>query len=875
MSLNITFDGYAYDKDSSIGNADIYYQAYFYNNGTSSSTSKWNDVRLIENSGYWNFNLGDSDFLGQTGVVLSGSKLVVVFWKGAADRTADCGVLTEWGAFELNITSASFYTSDIQTKTNIIPNLIWYDNIPTHGYVNTNYSVINNSTDIHLWNFDGILSTGSVTMYHWYTRYNQVINNVNRIETTDYTWGDGESSLGVAGTINGGHSYDAAGTYTIDIEVHDYCGGSSSDSTEVDIYWHAPSPNISRCTNLGATQGNTIYPPDTKVFFKYVGTDIDNTITSIEWTIHDSGVYGNTDTIITTSKDSIIAHSEGDGTAWDGHLATSGAFTNPGTHVVELKVYWYDGYETKVVSYSENFNQLTFNGPPVANLVCNEAQSNHVAIPSTVVTFAYTGTNPDGRLTGIDWTIDDGTTDTIINNSPYDTVINHTEGLGGSWYGNLSTIGAFSNPGNHLISIKVHWNDGWENLEVNYSENITQGVFSGPILSLDQVPSKATVASGVTFVNTSTNTDRVGLDLFDNEEYKWVWADGFLVESELDKPYSYQFTKVPTSVECIVYLYADWSDGWDSKTSWIDVPVVFDTSVTITPEDCYYSISIIGTSSDGSATSYNWTVSSGVSEEGPWDIVWESPTGLEQQQKTLCFSATGWYKVTGYVHGTGSTSSAYDTLLITETCPDSAAVYNIWNGTGILDIGTDWLRLGAGEETTVSKYRGTNGLDVVYSGHTNIVEFVRTTDSNINDYDFLSFWINTREYHKRSDIFIRLFSSNFTYGSELHLSHYVDLSDTDHWTRAMIPISRFNLKAQFAELGWPTLINMLHFRTKGHISFWLDNVALSMGALITVPVCAPIMETTDLGGLTMNTTNVGEVPMIAANIRSFPKPINI
>jgi len=888
MSLNITLDGYAYDTDVSLGNSDIYYQAYFYNNSTSSSSSKWNDVRVIESSGYWNCNLGDSDFLGQTGVVLAGSKVVLVFWKGDPDRTADCGVLTEWGAFELDITSASFYTNDIQTKVNIAPNLVWANNIPAHGYVNTTYTISNSSTDVHEWNFTGILSPGSVTMNHWYTRYGQDINSVNRIEYTDYVWGDSESSLGLTGTTNGTHSYDTAGTYTIDIEVFDYCGGSITDSVEVDMYWHIPAPNITRCTEVGATQGNTIYPPDTEVFFKYVGTDVDDTITSIDWIIHDSGAYGNTDTIVTVSRDDIIAHTAGEGTSWDGHVATPGAFTNPGTRNVSMVVHWYDGYQSQTVTYNENFTQSTFSGPPVANLICNEATGNNVPIPSTLVSFDYTGTNPDSRITGIDWNINDDATDTVITNVPYNTTVHHTEGLGGSWYGSLSTPGAFSNSGSHSIAIKVHWNDGWADREVNYSENITQGLFSGPVLSMDQVPPKAVVASGVTFVNTSTNIDRVGLSLPDHEEYKWVWADKFLVESELDKPYEYEFTKVPTSAQCIVYLYADWSDGWSHKTSWIDETVVFDTTVTVTPEDCYYSINIIGTSSDGSATSYNWTVSSGISETGPWDVVWESPTDIDQQQKTLCFSATGWYKVTGYVNGTGATTSDYETLLITETCPDSAAIYNIWNGTGILDIEVDWQRTGAGVETTASKYRGTNGLDVIYDKADSVVEFTRTTDSDINDYDFLSFWINIREWDSKKDVYIKLFSSNYTYGTTLGLSNYINTSNINTWTRVMIPLSRFNLKAQFAELGWPTLINSLTFETKGNIDYWLDNVALSMGSLVTVPVCPPDMEIADIGDLTMTAQNIGTVPMVATEppgiepitpdvsvISPFPKPINI
>ena len=877
MALNISFDGYSYDSTNTLGNSNIHYQALFYPSTTASSPSKWGPVQLIEASGYYSCNLGDALWLSQEGTALTGAKVIIVFWRGAADRNADCSLVTQWGATEITLTSASFYTNNVQIKTNILPTLNWSHNIPVHGYTNTNYSITNNSDDEHSWDFNGVI------MHHWYSRFGHVINANNIIDSTDYEWGNGESELDVFGTTNTSYQWSTAGAYDITITIRDACGDEVAEVEPVNIYRHAPVLNITRCTEAGATQGNTVYPPDTKVFFKYAGTDIDSAITSIEWRVNDA-----IDTVITKNDStSIVAHTEGEGTSWIAHAATPGAFTDPGTHVVEIMVNWYDGYESQTVSYSENFSQLTYSTAPSANLICNEATANNVAIPSTIVTFDYTGSNPDDRIIGIDWTINDDT-DTVVTNVSYDTTVYHTEGVGGSWFGNLATIGAFSTYGIHSIDVKVHWNDGWDDKEVNYSENITQGVFSGPTLSMDQVPPKAVMASGVTFVNTSINTDRVGLGQYQQDEYEWVWTDKTLTETESDKPYEYQFTKVPTTTECVVYLYAEWSDGFVQQTSWIDEPVIFDTTVIVTPEDCYYNINVIGTSSDGSATSYNWTVSSGISETGPWDVVWESPTGIDQQQKTLCFSATSWYKVTGYVNGTGASTSDYETLLITEVCPDSVAVYNIWNGTGILDLDLDWDRSGAGVETEVSRYRGTNGLDVVYSKTEDEILFTRSIDSDINDYDFLSFWINIRKWNTKKDIYIKLFSSNYTYGQKIGLSSYVSTSNIKTWTRVMIPISRFNLKAQFAELGWPTLINSLIFQLKGDIDFWLDNVALSMGSLITVPVCPPDMEAADIGDLTMTAQDIGQVPMVAVTspgivpitpnisvISPFPKPINI
>ena len=77
MALNVTFDGYSYFGDNSISNSNVSYQAYFYKVNSGSSTSAWNTVRTVESTGYWNVNLGDGDWLGQTGVASSGDIVIL------------------------------------------------------------------------------------------------------------------------------------------------------------------------------------------------------------------------------------------------------------------------------------------------------------------------------------------------------------------------------------------------------------------------------------------------------------------------------------------------------------------------------------------------------------------------------------------------------------------------------------------------------------------------------------------------------------------------------------------------------------------------------------------------------------------------------
>lgn len=742
MALNITIDGFAYDKDAILGDSTTYYQAYFFNNGTASSPSKWSPLMTLEPTGYYNLNLGDGGWLGQEGTALNGSKVVTVFWKGDPDRTKDCGALTEWGAFETTLDGSSTYSNDAQTMDNIPPDLHYTTDIPGHPYVDTNYTIFNTSEDEHSWDFNG------VTMNHWYLRYGQVINGPNVIDYTDYYWGDGNTSLNQGSTTDGIHSYDTAGSYEAVVEVFDTCVASASGTLSFDVYWHEPVPNIEM------VPANPL--PNEPVSFNYTGTDVDNRITSIEWIIEDDGAYGTTNTSTTVGRDDNVPHADGEGTDWYNQAKTSGAFTNPGTHTV---------------------------------------------------------------------------------------------------------------------SIVIHWNDGFNDQTINYSENFTQGRFDGPDLEFTQFPAQAAVGTDVTFTNTSTNVDRVGLGIPDHEEYFWNWDDNGTTDSVQDVSYTYQFTKIPNDAGCMVELCADWSDGWDTMYTCLEKAVTFKTTVSITPVDCYYTIRVIGTSDDGTTDAYSWTVSSGTSSSGTFDEIWSSPTGMDQQEKTLCFSATGWYKIQGYVYGTGATTTDFQTIHIDETCPDYGSVYTIWNGTGALDIGSDWVHIGKGVESPSAVYQGTNGMLVTGSTAGDSITFQRhgNIEMNMNDYDFLSFWINLKSWQARRDVTVKLYSTlDPTNGRALDLSNYLNLNQLNTWQRVMIPLQRFRVKADKAQVGWPTHVNQLEFYIEGQNNFWMDDVALVMGELVTLPVCSPDMETTQVG------YNPKPNPLTVTSCATpYPAPINI
>ena len=104
--------------------------------------------------------------------------------------------------------------------------------------------------------------------------------------------------------------------------------------------------------------------------------------------------------------------------------------------------------------------------------------------PVTPIYFKYTGTNPDSTIVSINWVISDsgsyGSTTTTYLTSDTTEVVSHTEGLGTSWNDHTATPGAFTNPGTHVVTVTIVWNDGFQDQTITYSESFTQERFDVP-----------------------------------------------------------------------------------------------------------------------------------------------------------------------------------------------------------------------------------------------------------------------------------------------------------------------------------------------------------------------------------------------------------
>ncbi|HLD90944.1 MAG TPA: hypothetical protein VI911_08030 [Patescibacteria group bacterium] len=739
MALNITINGFSYLEDATLSGATIKYQAYFYNNGTASSASTWNDVRICESTSYWSFNLGDQAFLGQEGAALNNAKVIIVFWKGTTtDRNADCSLLEQWSATEITLDGSSVYTLDIQVKSNIAPNLVW--SLPTTGLVNTNYTTTNTSYDVHSWDFNG------VTMNHWRTRYGENIQLVNTITNTDYFWGDTASTLDLSGVASSTHQWATAGIYNVDINIEDECATVTSDTKSIQILYHAPVPAI---TCHQAVSG-VVLDPNTPVTFEYTGTDVDNRIISIDWAIIDTGAFGSTTTLVSANRDDVISH---------------------------------------------------------------------------------------------------------------------TEGLGTSWYGQSNVLGAFTNPGTHTISIDIHWNDYFEDHVISYSIPIEQGLFGGPLVDFTQFPAQVTVAEEAQFLNTTTSYDRVGTYTPNGYRYTWIYNEDGDLTTATNVTHDYVFEYTPQIDSGIVTLTAYWNDGWYNQTTTISYDVVFTTNVTITTVECYYLLEITGTSSDGTTTGYHWEVYK--DNEGSWELTWESPVGLEQKEKKVCFTSLGSYRIIGYVHGTGTTTN--DSLLqeIDVVCP-TEAYYYIWNGTGVADIGGDWLHSGFGVESPDAMKSGTNGLDASGMLTNSSFSFIRIGPPiSTEEYDLIAVQLNLQEWSAAADIEVTLKSVGSINGNAVSLRHYLNSSLIEEWQRIYIPFDSFNMTEVY--------IDEIEFKATRPLSIYLDDVIMGIGSVITrvVAVKDPETHAHEVGEKSTQAIEIKPSMRVQKTNVVFPWPTNL
>ena len=497
--------------------------------------------------------------------------------------------------------------------------------------------------------------------------------------------------------------------------------------------------------------------------------------------------------------------------------------------------------------------------PPVPGIDCNEDDgNNHVITPDTVVTFDYDGTNPYNTISGIDWIIVDDT-NTVSTGHGVPDVVPHTNGEGTSWYGHTTSPGAFTDPGSHNVAIVVYWNDGFDDQIIYYDEDFIQDLFTGPTVDFNQVPNPVAVTSGVVFNNLTTSSGRVGT-AGAGEEYDWEWNDEGNLDNVNDVPYSYIYSNIPGSDDVTIELCAHWNDGWNDYIECELKQLAIKTTVAVVQNDCYYELTIFGTSLDGTVSGYSWEISrsttSGVA--GPYELVWESPHGLDQKEKTVAFTEQNYFEIKGFVHGNGDTDD-YEIVYVDTVCPGEECALIIWNGTGEHDSGGDWTHTGHGFEAEYAKYEGTNGLDAASFTNNKKIHFQNTLEVNVDEYDILSMYINLKEWDADTILY-------FEEGTQVRLSDYLESFNLNTWQRVLIPLEAFGLTA-------PINLNKLTMESTGSNGFYLDNVEFVVGATLraVIDVGRPEMEA-DLANVpSMKAGGIQDRP----TMRAYTPPQNL
>jgi len=238
----------------------------------------------------------------------------------------------------------------------------------------------------------------------------------------------------------------------------------------------------------------------------------------------------------------------------------------------------------------------------------------------------------------------------------------------------------------------------------------------------------------------------------------------------------------------------------------------------------------------------------------------------------------------------------------------------IWNGTGALDVGTDWSRSGFGEEHKDAKYQGSNGLwvntvdDSIEDGAVGTIQggtqggtqgdtYISTTKElffssgyfvDLTKYDFLSLWVSIRKWKKLKEVWVKIFNTTGGSSRELLLGTYLRLDVLKTWQRVRIPLSFFGHNKDTDEVDSSISINKIRFKFHPQIEVWIDEVKFSTGTLLTIPVCNPEPMTHEIGKKAMQVseeimpiikpTVFSDKPTMSVsstNIQPFPKPIII
>jgi len=356
MALNKTFTCNTIVDES--GNAiECQYQGYHVRTGT------WNTVRTSEFNQY-SCNLGDGDWLTQTGEVFAGDVVILAFWV-STDATR-AGIKDRLCFIAVTLNNDSTYVNDIKIRPKTLPQC---------GFTFTN----NNPTINHAFGINPAVndnftySYGGLTHYHKRTYSGELIFDSIGNLTLTYDWDEG-ASWETADT----HTYGSIGDYTVSQSVINSYNLTKICTQPIRIRYNKPIPGL----NFVFT--NPIHTTEDVAVNANV-QDVDSRITNIKHKliVRDRN---NNDLLqdILVNENLTLDYS---------YNRTIAILQK---HYFTQAIYWNDGFDNKLINYNK---QLTITNwcPEVSVLKIDSNNLDKI--------FTQTSTDLDGSIVGWNWKI--------------------------------------------------------------------------------------------------------------------------------------------------------------------------------------------------------------------------------------------------------------------------------------------------------------------------------------------------------------------------------------------------------------------------------------------------------------------------------------
>lgn len=374
MALTKQFSGNLFDKDG-VAIDEIRFRGFH------QPTGIWSEWYDSTSEVQYNCNLGDAQWLTQTGLTAVGDTILIMFETKEVDP-----LLRQFCLYEFDLTAESTYVQDVQLMLCQPPNVtdLWsivsgvdgsdVFNTDVHiGRVDDTITATTNFNDNYYWNFSG------VELKHVsYALGEDIFEDRLSVDAIYFDWV--EDGVWLDGVGSDQHTYTAIspadpGYYTVSVKGVNQKGQEVIDTKKIQIRYNTPIPDI-------------IWSPDAPnvdEVFTLTGnnTDVNSRVTSIEYKFDD----------ITVVTNSVLDHN------WIQDLGTE----YQSSYTANSDITWNDGFSVLTIVHQETIN--------MANLAPTFTLSQEVMGNPEDNTVKYTLVelnDPDGdnALIAVKWRIE-------------------------------------------------------------------------------------------------------------------------------------------------------------------------------------------------------------------------------------------------------------------------------------------------------------------------------------------------------------------------------------------------------------------------------------------------------------------------------------